>query len=138
MMTRERIVLDTNVVISGLLWTDSTPALAMERAFRSAHPIATAATLKELMTKLLHPKFDKYISRKRREEALMQLAPLLEIVEVVQQVRASRDPKDDMFLEAAVNGRAEVIVTGDHDLLVLNPFRGISILTPVVYLARPA
>ena len=68
----------------------------------------------------------------------MQLAPLLEIVEVVQQVRASRDPKDDMFLEAAVNGRAEVIVTGDRDLLVLNPFRGISILTPVVYLARPA
>ena len=64
------------------------------------------------------------------------LAPLVEIVEVVQQVRASRDPKDDRFLEVAVNGRADVVVTGDRDLLELNPFRGIAILTPAAFIAR--
>jgi len=40
------------------------------------------------------------------------------------------------FLEAAVNGRADVIVTGDKDLLDLNPFRSIAIMTPADYLAR--
>jgi predicted nucleic acid-binding protein len=54
---------------------------------------------------------------------------------VLQSIRASRDPKDDKFLNAAVNGRAGVIVTGDRDLLDLNPFRGIAIVTPATYLA---
>jgi predicted nucleic acid-binding protein len=54
----------------------------------------------------------------------------------VQHVRASRDPKDDKFLEAAVNGRASVLVTGDRDLLDLNPFRGVAIVTPADYLTR--
>jgi putative PIN family toxin of toxin-antitoxin system len=49
---------------------------------------------------------------------------------VLQPIRASRDPKDDKFLEAAVNGRADVLVTGDKDLLDLNPFRGVAIVTP--------
>lgn len=58
------------------------------------------------------------------------------IIDVLQAIRASRDPKDGTFLEAAVNGRADVIVTGDTDLLELNPFRGITIVTPADYLAR--
>ncbi|MEO7271642.1 MAG: putative toxin-antitoxin system toxin component, PIN family, partial [Vicinamibacterales bacterium] len=57
--------------------------------------------------------------------------------EVVQHVRACRDPKDDKFLELAVNGGASVIVTGDADLLSLHPFRGIDILPPAAYLERP-
>ena len=64
------------------------------------------------------------------------LRPLVEIVEVVQQVRACRDPHDDKFLEAAVNGRADVIITGDKDLLELHPFRGIAIVGPADYLSR--
>ena len=60
----------------------------------------------------------------------------MEIVEVLQHIRESRDPKDDKFLEAAVNGRANVIVTGDKDLLDLHPYRGIAIVTPADYLAR--
>lgn len=50
-------------------------------------------------------------------------------------VRACRDPKDDKFLELAVNGRADLIVTGDRDLLDLNPFRDIPIIAPAEYLA---
>ena len=61
---------------------------------------------------------------------------LVEIIDVLQSIRAPRDPKDDKFLEAAVNGRADVIVTGDKDLRDLNPFRGIAIVTPAAYLAR--
>jgi predicted nucleic acid-binding protein len=51
-------------------------------------------------------------------------------------VRACRDPREDKFLEVAVHGRADVIVTGDRDLLDLNPFREIEILTPTEYLKR--
>jgi len=135
-MTRERVVIDTNVLISGLLSTMTTPAKALERAVTAAQLVATNATLRELMTKLLSPKFDRYVSRDRRDALLLRLAPLIEIIEVVQGIQASRDPNDDKFLEAAVNGRADVLVTGDNDLLELHPFRGIAILTPAAYVTR--
>jgi putative PIN family toxin of toxin-antitoxin system len=135
-MTRERVVIDTNVLISGLFSTTSTPALAVEKAITTAQLVATTETLRELITTLLLPKFDRYVSHEPREALLQRLASLVEIIEVVQHVRASRDPKDDKFLEAAVNGRANVLVTGDRDLLALNPFRGIAIVTPAGYVAR--
>lgn len=135
-MTRERVVIDTNVLISGFLSTTSTPAQAVDRAVTNSQLVATRETLRELIEKLLSPKFDRYVPRERRDVLLDRLAPLVEIVDVLQPIRASRDPKDDKFLEAAVNGRGDVIVTGDKDLLDLNPFRGIAIVTPAVYLAR--
>lgn len=135
-MTRERVVIDTNVLISGLLSTTSTPALAVEKAITKAQLVATTATLRELIEKLLLPKFDRYVRRERREALLQRVASVVEIVEVLQAVRASRDPQDDKFLEAAVNGRANMLVTGDRDLLDLNPFRGIAIVAPANYLAR--
>lgn len=135
-MTRDRVVLDTNVLISGLLSTTSTPAQAVERAICDGQLLASTATLRELMTKLLSPKFDRYVPRERRDALTLRLAPLIEIVEVVQRLQASRDPDDDKFLEVAINGRADVVVSGDGDLLDLNPFRGIVILTPAAYVAR--
>lgn len=135
-MTRERVVIDTNVLISGLLSTTSTPAQAVDKAVTHAQLVATVETLRELIEKLLAPKFDPYVRRERRDALLQRVASLVEIVEILQPIRASRDPKDDKFLEAAVNGRADVVVTGDKDLLDLNPFRGIAILTPASYLAR--
>jgi putative PIN family toxin of toxin-antitoxin system len=136
-MTRERIVVDTNVFISGLLSSTSPPARVVERAIEHGQLLESAETLRELIETLLLPKFDRYVTRARREALLDRLAPSVEIVEIVQQVRACRDPKDDKFLEVAVNGEADVIVTGDEDLLSLHPFRNIDILTPAAYLERP-
>jgi uncharacterized protein len=135
-MTRERVVIDTNVLISSLFLTTSTPARAVEKAVTKAQLVATTETLREVIERLLLPKFDRYVRRERREALLQRVASLVEIVEVLQHIRASRDPKDDKFLDAAVNGRADVIVTGDKDLLDLNPYRGIAIVTPADYLAR--
>lgn len=135
-MTRERVVIDTNVLISGLFSTTSTPALAVDKAITTAQLVATTDTLRELIETVLQPKFDRYVSHQRREALLQRVASLVEIIEVLQHVRASRDPKDDKFLEAAVNGRANVLVTGDRDLLDLHPFRGIAIVTPADYVAR--
>lgn len=62
-MRRERIVLDTNVLISGALSTTSTPASALEKAVNDGQLLASMATLRELMETLLSAKFDPYVSR---------------------------------------------------------------------------
>ena len=137
-MTRERLVVDTNVFISGLLSGTSHPARVVEHAIEQGQLLGSTATMRELIERLLSPKFDRYASRPRREALLDRLAPIVEMIEIVQHVRACRDPKDDKFLELAVNGAASVIVTGDDDLLSLHPFRGVDILPPAAYLERPA
>ena len=135
-MARERVVLDTNVFISGALSKTSTPARCVDRPLEEGQLIASHATLRELATKLLSPKFDRYVPRERRELLLLRLAPIIEIVEVIQEFHACRDANDDKFLDVAVNGRADVLVSGDADLLSLHPFRGIAILTPTSYSKR--
>jgi predicted nucleic acid-binding protein len=57
-----------------------------------------------------------------------------ELVSISERIAACRDPKDDKFLEVAVSGRADLIVSGDADLLAINPFRGIPIVTPAAFL----
>ncbi len=51
------------------------------------------------------------------------------LVEIVEQVQECRDRKDDKVLELALNGSADYIITGDKDLLVLHPFRGVLVIT---------
>ena len=126
-MTRERVVIDTNVLLSSLFFTASTPAQAVEKAVTKAQIVATTETLRERVEKLLLPKFDRYVRRERRDALLERVVSVVEIITVLQPIHVSRDPRDDKFLEAAVNGRADVIVTGDKDLLDLNPFLGIAI-----------
>ena len=134
-MTSERVVLDTNVFVSGLLSSSSTPARAVDKTITEGQLVGSTATLRALVRTLGSTKFDRNVSRERRDALILRLAPLVDIVEVVQRVRVCRDPDDDRFLEAAVNGRATVVVTGDEDLLALHPFRGIRILEPATYIA---
>lgn len=135
-MRPERVVVDTNVFISAILITGSVPARALDKAL-DGQLLVSAATLTELATKLLLPKFDRYVAREKRMALLDRLAPVVEVVEIVRTVRACRDPRDDKFLEVAINGAADVIVSGDLDQLALNPFQGIAILSPAAYASRP-
>ncbi|MEO7275872.1 MAG: putative toxin-antitoxin system toxin component, PIN family, partial [Vicinamibacterales bacterium] len=66
-MTRERIVVDTNVFISGLLSSTSPPARVVERAIERGQLLGSTDTLRELIETLLLPKFDRYVPRPRRE-----------------------------------------------------------------------
>jgi uncharacterized protein len=63
---------------------------------------------------------------------------MAELVSITEHIAACRDPKDDKFLELAVNGKADVIVSGDADLLALNPFRGIPIVPPAAFVRGTA
>jgi putative PIN family toxin of toxin-antitoxin system len=135
-MPPERIVVDTNALISRLLVPDSLPGQVVRKAVDTAQLLVSEATLTELADVLSRSKFDAYVSIEDRQEFFRRLSRVAEVVQITYIIHACRDPKDDKFLELAVNGNADLIVTGDDDLLVLNPFRGIPIITPASYLAR--
>jgi len=130
----QRIVVDTNTLISRLLLPRSIPAAAVRKATASGQLLVSEATLAELADVLARPKFTSYVPIADRQQFIRMLGRTAEMVTITRIIRECRDPKDDKFLEFAVNGRAHVIVTGDKDLLALNPFRDVSSLTPAQYL----
>ena len=130
-----RVVFDTNVVISAMLLPLSIPRGALDRALREGRPLISAATTTEMDAVIHLPKFDKYLSEEERIEFLTTLVHEAELVNIVERVTDCRDPRDNKFLELAVSGRATHIVTGDSDLLVLHPFRGIIVVSPSEFLA---
>jgi putative PIN family toxin of toxin-antitoxin system len=85
---------------------------------------------------LARPKFDRYVSAQMRDEFLATYIREAEFVEVTQHIAVCRDSKDDLVLEAAVDGQATCIVSGDDDLVVLHPFQGIPILRAGEFLAH--
>ena len=91
-------------------------------------------TFDELRTRLLHSKFDSYISRADRLVLLAQLEAVAEWVSIVGARMGCRDQSDDKLLETALMGQAGCLVTGDRDLLVMSPFQGIPIVSPAEYL----
>ena len=132
----DRIVADTNCLVSRLLLPESVPAKAIRKAVDDGQLLISDARLEELADVLSRPKFDRYISLEDRQEFIRVLSRVAERVAITSPIKACRDPKDDKFLELAVSGDADVIVTGDGDLLALHPFRGIEIITPAEYLKR--
>jgi uncharacterized protein len=81
-------------------------------------------------------KFNKYVDVESRIEFLLEVKEISKIIDVNQQVSVCRDPKDNMYLELALSGKADVIITGDHDLLILHPFRNIPVITPKDFLDK--
>lgn len=127
-------VFDTNVLISALLFNKSKPAQAFFAALRNGEVLVSADTISELGEVLGREKFDKYLTDEERERFLRSLLQNARLVEVHEKIRACRDPKDDKFLELTVSGAADYIVSGDNDLLTLQPFKNVQILTPETFL----
>lgn len=132
MNKRQRIVIDTNVLLSRLLRPSSAPGRAVSKATRNT-VLVSEETMNELADVFARPKFDPYVTLQERQQFLRQLGRLAEFVPIVSRVHRCRDPKDDKFLELALNGRADLILTGDGDLLALNPWQGIAVVSPANY-----
>jgi len=122
--------LDTGVLVSALLLPLSVPRQAVDLAFAHGIVLVSAATTDELDEVLRRPKFNHYLTEKERLLFLSTFVRDAVVVDVTEKLTACRDPKDNKFLELAVAGDATCVVSGDRDLLVLSPFRGIPILTP--------
>jgi putative PIN family toxin of toxin-antitoxin system len=127
-----RLVVDTNVFVSAALKRSSWPASVVRWVDRHGGLLKSVATEAELLAVLARPRIADRIPPSFGAE-VQRLLAAAESVAIAERVTACRDPKDDKFLELAVNGRASVIVSGDEDLLALVTFRGIPILDPVTF-----
>ena len=136
MRTPERVVVDTNVFVSRLLRFDSVPGRAAEKAIHSDVVLVSPATMSELTQVLAEAKFDRYVTIEQRIQFIRLIATTAEFVPIIHPIRECHDPNDDKFLEVALNGRADVIVTGDADLLAMHPWRGVPILYSADYLSN--
>ena len=127
-----RLVVDTNVFVSAALKESSWPGGTVRWVARFDGLLKTGATEQEVLAVLQRPRIAPNIPSSFLENVRRLLAAA-ELVTITERVATCRDPKDDKFLELAVNGRADVIVSGDADLLVLDTFRGIPIVTPAAF-----
>ncbi len=131
---RSRVILDTGVLVSWALRPKSVPAEAVLHAIDHAVVLMSEETLRELADVLTRPKFGPYIAPAGADEFIRSVADVAEFVDITAHVTGCRDPDDDKFLSLALVGEADLIVTGDRDLLELAPFKGIQIVTPRQYL----
>ncbi len=129
-----RFVFDTNVVVSALLLADSVPRQAFDKALSEGSILISVPVLLELAEVLGREHLNKYLLEEERMRFLVALLKEAELVEIKDEIMECRDPKDNKFLDLASSGNADYLISGDNDLLVLNPFRGISILSPREFL----
>jgi uncharacterized protein len=128
-----RAVLDSNVIVSGLGWSGA-PALIVEAVLADELVLVTSPPLlAELRRVLAYPKLAKAIPEGPRLADLIEMSSV--VVEPVSVFAAADDESDNRILEAAVDGAADYIVSGDEHLLTLGTFQGIPILTPGEFVA---
>jgi putative PIN family toxin of toxin-antitoxin system len=132
-VAERRWVLDTNVLVSRLLLPGGMAARAVDHALTLGTPLVSDETLTELAEVLARPRFDRWVTVAERQRFVALLGGVARRVVITHRIQACRDPRDDKFLHVALNGGAEAIVTGDQDLLVLDPFHGVRIVTPVAF-----
>lgn len=130
-------VFDTNSLVSASLIAGTMTAGAMDRAVILGKLAFSNATMDEFVEVLFRKKFDKYFLNDEEKYSVIQTISLSAVFfPIAEIITGCRDPKDNKFLELAVEANASCIVTGDKDLLVLDPFRGIPILTAADFLKK--
>lgn len=134
-----RVVIDTNVWISGFLTRNGAPGQLVRRALDEYVPVFSDATFAELETRLWRPKFDRYLSMDVRHRLLHDVNAAADWVAIPPGLVAKhwcRDPDDDHFIRAALASHAPLLVSGDADLLDVPAINGLRIITPAQALAE--
>ena len=127
-------IFDTNVLLSAILFPNSLPNQALEKAYKLETLIFSKDTHSECLEVLSRSKFDKYVSEEKRLRRFENLKREILDVPISQRPPICRDPKDEKFLTLASFTKPNCIISGDKDLLALDPFQEISILTPNQFL----
>jgi uncharacterized protein len=127
-----RVVVDTNVFVSAALKDKSLPAIVVRRVEQHGILLKSTATEGQLFEVLDRPYLRPLVSP-ATSAWFKKLLANAEAVTIIKNIVACRDPTDDKFLDLAVNGKADFIVSGDADLLTLNPFQGIRIISPATF-----
>jgi uncharacterized protein len=134
MQAGRRFVVDTNTIISGILLPQSVPGRVLHHLAVHATLIFSPPTRDELLDVISREKFDRYVAAEARELAVTILVREGELVTPKRIFQVYRDARDDKFLDVAFAGKADCLISGDHDLTALCEFKGIAILTARQYL----
>ena len=129
---RVKCVVDTNVLISAAL-TKGVPFRIVEHLIKNNALIFSKETISELSSRITQPQFDKYVSAEDHEAYVNNLIFSADLVIIDNLIQGCRDRDDDKFLETAVKGDAQFIISGDQDLLTMHRFEGIDIVTVQVF-----
>lgn len=129
-MIPERVVIDTNVLISAALLPGGTPSRLVAFVLEHQRLLFSEQTIEELRTRLHRPKFDRYISLDDRKLLLHDFNAAADWVALDEVSSFSRDKDDDKFVQTALNGGARWLVSGDADLLCLGSVQSVQIVTP--------
>jgi len=133
---RYRVVIDTNVWISGQLTIAGVAAELTRLVIQHGLPVFSDQTFDELKTRLWRPKFDRYLSVDCRNSILQEVHVSgfwVDVPSEIADMTFCRDTSDDKFIQLALSASAPILVTGDQDLLVLAEAlraQGLLILTP--------
>jgi putative PIN family toxin of toxin-antitoxin system len=130
-----RAVLDTNILISAFVFPGGTPETVYRLALEERVQLVTSPTLLAEFGRVLMEKFGW--SQTRAGEAVAQVARVGLVLEPSERVRAvTADPTDDRVLEAASEGKADTIISGDRHLLRLGSWQGVPIVTAATFVAE--
>lgn len=130
------IVLDASTLVSAIIGRGSVPDRAVRHAFMAGRVAVSEATLAELFDVFARPRLARFIDAELRDEVLALIDNYGVFFAPGERVMDCRDAKDNKYLDLALAAGAEVILSGDDDLLVLHPWRGVRILRPAEYLAE--
>ena len=130
-----RVVLDTNVLVSALLFAGTSSELVPLWQRGALTILLSRPILDEYLRVLSYPKFD--LSEEEIKGLIQEeLLPYVEVVNPRRRLRVvKRDPSDDKFLECALTGKSRVVISGDKDLLSIGRYRQIRIQSPAQFLA---
>ena len=129
-MIVKSIVIDTNVLISSVLSPKGVPAKVVRHFIQHGRILFAEETYDEFHTRLWRAKFDPYISIENRKAILLDFSNIAQWVEISGELKLSRDPDDDKFIEVAIKANADALVSGDLDLTDLGRIENIPIYTP--------
>jgi len=136
-----KVIVDASCLISAAIRPSSIPDQAVTLALRTCQFCSSTSALDELQQVLQRRRFDAYVdfdSRMFFLETIRSHSQMFTLTDsILSEVKGfCRDASDDHILALALVAQADVIVSGDHDLLVMHPWRGIAILTPAQFLAE--
>ena len=138
-----RVVLDTNVFVSALLIPDSPPARILEMILTgTVELVMSPGIIQEVAMVFTYDKVKKSLQKHgvTEEDVAEAFFNLLKIATITPGSKitpgASADPADDMVLACALEGQAEVIISGDKDLLQLASYEGVNIVSPATFLQK--
>ena len=127
-------IFDTNTLLSALFNEESTSGLALKKARMLGTLLVSREIVEEYIIVFSREKFNRWVKIETRIDFIENIISNSISINPDQSIKACRDPKDDKYLSLAVSAQASYIVTGDKDLLILNPFQQISILNPSDFL----